>query len=69
MPWNLIDAKPAYENAPEPMLVTLSGIVIDVKPTQPENAPPPMLVTLSEIVIDVKPAQPENSPLSMLVTP
>ena len=38
MPWNLIDAKPAYENAPEPMLVTLSGIVMDVKLVQPENA-------------------------------
>ena len=29
------------------MLVTLSGIVIDVKPEQPENAELPILVTLS----------------------
>ena len=61
MPWNLIDAKPAYENAPEPMLVTLSGIVIEVKPVQHENAKSPMLVTLSGIVIEVKPVQPENA--------
>ena len=61
MPWNLIDAKPAYENAPEPMLVTLSGIVMDVKLVQPENAEPPMLVTLSGIVTAVKPVQPTNA--------
>ena len=55
MPWNLIDAKPAYENAPEPMLVTLSGIVIEVKLVHHENTLSPMLVTLSGIVIEVKP--------------
>ena len=37
------------------MLLTLLGIVIDVKPVQPENALSPMLVTPSEIVIEVKP--------------
>ena len=58
MPWNLIDAKPAYENAPEPMLVTLSGIVIEVKPVHHENAELPMLVTLAGIVIEVKLVQP-----------
>ena len=58
MPWNLIDAKPAYENAPEPMLVTLSGIVIEVKPVHHENAEVPMLVTLAGIVIEVKLVQP-----------
>ena len=51
------------------MLVTLSGIVIDVKPVQTENALLPMLVTLLGIVIDIKPVQPENVPPSMLVTP
>ena len=35
------------------MLVTLSGIAIDVNPEQPRNAEFPMLVTLSGIVIDV----------------
>ncbi len=35
------------------MLVTLSGIVNDVSPEQPENDSSPMLVTLSGIVIDV----------------
>ena len=34
------------ENADTPILVTLSGMVIDVKPLQPENAEEPMLVTL-----------------------
>ena len=43
------------------MLITLSGIVIEVKPVQPENAEPPILVTLSGIVIEVKPVQPENA--------
>ena len=37
------------------MLVTLSGIVMDVKPLQPEKAESPMLVTLSGMVTDVKP--------------
>ena len=40
------------------MLVTLSGIVILVKPLHPENALRPMLVTLSGIVILVKPLHP-----------
>ena len=43
------------------MLVTLAGIVIEVKPVQPSNAFSPMLVTLAEIVIEVKLAQPENA--------
>ena len=43
------------------MLVTLSGIVKDVKPLQPENVANPMLVTPLPIVIDVKPLQPENA--------
>ena len=37
------------------MLVTLSGIVIDVKRLQSEKAYHPMLVTLSGMVTDVKP--------------
>jgi hypothetical protein len=40
------------------MLVTLSGMVIEVKPVQPEKAEAPILVTLSGIVIEVKPVQP-----------
>ena len=40
------------------MLVTLSGIVIDASPEQPENAALPMLVILSGSVIDVGPEQP-----------
>ena len=43
------------------MLVTLSGIVMDVKPVQPSKAEPPMLVTLSGMVMDVKPAQPQKA--------
>ena len=39
------------------MLVTLFGIVIDVRPLQPENAELPILVTLLGIVIDVRPLQ------------
>ena len=36
------------------MLVTLSGIVIEVKPRQYEKAYLPMLVTLLGMVIEVK---------------
>ena len=36
------------------MLVTLLGIVTDVRPLQPLNAEPPMLVTPSGIVADVR---------------
>jgi len=39
------------------MLVTLSGIVIDVSPEHLENVLSPMLVTLSGIEIDVSPEQ------------
>ncbi len=38
------------------MLVTLSGIVIDVKLEQSEKAQSPMLVTLSGIVVFLHPA-------------
>ena len=51
------------------MLVTLSGIVTDVIPVQPENAELPMLVTLSGIVTLVRPVQPRNAYSPMLVTP
>ena len=43
------------------MLVTLSGIVMDVKPLQPEKAESPMLVTLSGMVTDVKPLQSQKT--------
>ncbi len=39
------------------MLVTLSGMVMDVKPVQYEKAQSPMLVTLFPMVTDVKPVQ------------
>ena len=44
-----------------PILVTPSGIVIEVKPVQAEKADSPMLVTPSGIVIEVKPVQPEKA--------
>ena len=44
------------------MLVTLSGITIEVSELQPLNASPPMLVTLSGITIEVSELQPENAP-------
>ena len=50
------------------MLVTLSGIVTDVKPSQLKKAYFPMFVTLSEIVIDVKPSQWANTCAGILVT-
>ena len=45
------------ENAEEPILVTLSGIVILVSPVQPENAKEPRLVILLPIATLVSPVQ------------
>jgi hypothetical protein len=50
------------------MLITLSGIVMLVRPLQPQNAHPPMLVTLSGIVTLVNPLQKENAQDPMFVT-
>ena len=50
------------------MLVTLSGIVMLVKPLHPSNALSLMLVTLSGIVMLVNPLHWENASLPMLVT-
>ena len=49
------------------MLVTLLGIVIEVRPLQPSKAQDPMLVTLSGIVIEVRPMQSSNALFPMLV--
>ena len=49
------------------MMVTLFGMVIDVKLEQPQNASLPIHVTLSGMVTDVKLEQPINAPL-MVVT-
>ena len=46
------------ENAPQPMLVTLAGIVTEARPVQPQNAYWPMLVTLVGITTEVSPVQP-----------
>ena len=43
------------------MLVTLLGIVTEVKPLQPEKADSPILVTLLGIVTEVKLVQPEKA--------
>ena len=56
------------EKAESPMIVTLSGMVIEVNPVQPRKAPSPMLVTLSGMAIEVKPLQPRKAPSPMLVT-
>ena len=56
------------EKAPLPMLVTLLGIVTDVRPEQPQKALSPMLLTLSGIVTDVSPEQPSKAYSPMLVT-
>ena len=48
------------------MLVTLSGIVMDVKLVQSVNAPNPMSVTLLGIVIEAKAEQFLNVKLGIL---
>ena len=50
------------------MLVTLSGIVIEVREVQSEKADPPMLVTLLGIVTEVSEMQPANALHPILVT-
>ena len=45
------------------MLVTLSGMVMEVKPLQPEKARSPMLVTLSGMVTEVREVQYAKAPL------
>ena len=56
-------------NALFSMLVTPSGIWMEVRLVQLENAQSPMLVTPSGMVMEVRLAQLENAPLPMLVTP
>jgi len=43
------------------MLVTLFGIVIEVRPEQDEKAYMPMLVTLFPMVTEVRPEQDEKA--------
>ena len=50
------------------MLVTLLGIVMDVRPLQTRKAAHPMLVTLLGIVTEVKPLQSRKAAHPMLVT-
>ena len=48
------------------MLVTLPGIVSDVKPVQLAKAEDSMLVTLPGISTEDRPVQPEKAPLPIL---
>ena len=47
---------PVLEKASTPMLVTLSGMVMEVRPLQPEKAWSPMLVTLFGMIVFLQPA-------------
>ena len=58
----------AVPNAPDPMVVTLDGMVMEVKLVA-MNAPFPMLVTPSGMLTDVKLVACWNTPVPMLVTP
>ena len=51
------------------MLVTLFGIVIDVRALHLKKAQSPMLVTLFGMVTDVRDSHPEKAELPILVTP
>ena len=55
-------------NTSLPILVTLAGMVIEVKCEHPLNAQLPILVTLSGIIIEAKPVQFSNVPSSIVVT-
>jgi hypothetical protein len=52
-----------------PILVTLFGIVIEVRFEQFINAQSPMPVTLLGIIIEVKPVTLENASMPITVTP
>ena len=56
------------ENAPGPILVTLLGIMIEVRPLHLQNAKSSILVTLLGIVTEVSPQQSLNAPKPILVT-
>ena len=51
------------------ILVTLLGIVTEVKPLQPSNSFSSMRVTLSGMVMEVKLEQPLNADFPILFTP
>ena len=51
------------------MLVTPSGIVIEVKPVQPLNALTPIVLTLLGIVTEVMPVHLRNAWLAIVVMP
>ena len=51
------------------MLSTVSGMVTDVSPVQPEKAELPIAVTPEGIVTEVSPVQPEKAVLPIAVTP
>jgi hypothetical protein len=50
------------------MLVTLFGMVIEVRPLQPLKAEVPILVTLFGMVIEVRPLQPLKAEVPILIT-
>lgn len=50
----VIEVKLEYEKALPPIEVTLSGMVIEVKPEQSVKAPWPIEVTPSGMMIEVK---------------
>ena len=49
------------ENAPTPIIVTLSGMAMEVKEEQPSNALSPIIVTLFGMMIDVKEEHSQNA--------
>ena len=55
-------------NIPPPTVVTLLGIVIEVREVQFQKAASPMLVTLLPIVTEVREEQPAKAAYPMLVT-
>ena len=60
--------KSNHENASSPILVTLFGMVTEVRLEQPLNASSPILVTLFGMVIEVRLAQLLNALIPILVT-
>ena len=56
------------EKALYPIIVTLLGILMEVRLVQPLKAPYSMLVTLLGISMEVSPVQPSKAEISILVT-
>lgn len=63
-----MEVRPELANASSPILVTLLGMLMEVRFEHPENAVQLIFVTLLGMIIEVRFLHPENAALPILVT-